>query len=79
MRTLCELFSKYTPGERERRFFDAVSEYTVKRHKERPIFEISVKLDRIFDKDTIYSAEAGIAGAYEGYIVKFMPSYPSSL
>lgn len=79
MRTLCELFSKYTPGERERRFFDAVSEYTVKRHKERPIFEISVRLDRIFDKDTIYSAEAGIAGAYEGYIVKFMPSYPSSL
>lgn len=79
MRTLSEVFSKYTPGERERRFFDAVKEYTVKKHKERPIYEISVRLDRIFDKDTIYGVEAGIAAAYDGYTVKFMPSYPSGL
>lgn len=79
MRTFGELFSKYTPGEMERRFFDTVIEYTVKRHRERPIFEISVKLPRIIEKSTIYSAEAGIAEAYEGYIVKFMPSYPAEL
>ncbi len=79
MRTLNELFSKYTPKERQRLFFDSVREYSVKKHREKPIYEISVKLDRIFDKETIYGAEEGIAEAYAGYTVKFMPSYPSDL
>lgn len=79
MRTLNELFSKYTAEGEQRQFFDSVREYSVKKHKEKLIYEISVKLDRIFDKQTIYGAEAGIAAAYDGYTVKFMPSYPSEL
>ena len=57
MRTLNELFSKYTAEGKQRQFFDSVREYSVKKHREKPIYEISVKLDRIFDKQTIYGAE----------------------
>ena len=81
MKTLRELFTKYSPDGKCGDFFDSVREYTVRRSNERKeFFEIDVKLDSTVPKSVIYEAEEGIRDAYEGlYLVRFVPKYPTSL
>ena len=81
MKTLRELFTKYSPNGKCGDFLDSVKEYTVRRSNERKeFFEIDVKLDATVPKSVIYEAEWGIRDAYEGqYLVRFVPKYPASL
>ncbi len=81
MKSIYELFSKYTPDAEADKFFSAITEYSIRRSPAREeMFEITASLPNIVARKYVYAAENGIREAYDGkYFVQFRPKYPSEL
>jgi len=81
MKSLRELFKKYTPSEQIGEFFDSITDYQVRKSKRRADFyEIDLSLTKTVSKTLLYEAEDEIRQAYDGkYLVRFVPKYPSDL
>ena len=80
MKSLSDLFSKYTPDSVGAEFFADAGEYTVARStSSADRFEITVFPSKLWSKKDIYHVEDGLLEAYDRkYLVRFNTKYPSS-
>ncbi|MBQ9778770.1 MAG: PHP domain-containing protein, partial [Clostridia bacterium] len=78
-KTLLEIFSKYTPSERDREWLLTASDIRLRAEKERRMIEISAAFPSLIKKETIYAVEAEIGKAYELNLVRILPRYPGDL
>jgi len=76
---LLRKLSRFSPSDKDMRFFEEVTDFTLKTDREHRILEIRAKLGRIMPKAYIYRIEDEIRNAYELSCVWIFPEYPSEL
>ena len=76
---LLKKLSRYTPTDKDMKFFEAVENFALRPDSERRILEMRVRLDKIMPKAYIYKIENEIKTAYELEFVWIYPEYPSEL